>query len=72
MLQVRGLILYLLLLVLGIPLDLGPDVGYERGGFSETLPEEGLELVPSRRDGIVAFNLRFVLLPAEINPISEE
>ena len=68
----RGPILYFLLLVLGIPLDLGPDVSHERGGFSETLPEKGLEFVPSRGDGIVAFHLSFVLLPAEVNPISEE
>ena len=72
MLQVKGPILYFLLLVLEIPLDLGSDVSFKQGGFSETLPEEGLKFVPSRRDGIVAFNLRFVLLPAEINPISEE
>ena len=64
--------MYFLLLVLGIPLDLGPDVSHERGGFSETLPEKGLEFVPSRGDGIVAFHLSFVLLPAEVNPISEE
>ena len=72
MLQVRGSILYFLLLVLGIPLDLGPDASHERGGFSETLPEKGLEFVPNRRNGIVAFHLSFVLLPAEVNPISKE
>ena len=64
--------MYFLLLVLGIPLDLGPDASHKRGGFSETLPEKGLEFVLGRRDGIVAFNLSFVLLPAEVNPISEE
>ena len=36
------------------------------------MPEKGLEFVPSRGDGIVAFYLSFVLLPAEVNPISEE
>ena len=72
MLQVRGPILYFLLLVLGIPLDLGPDASHERGGFSETLPEKGLEFILGRRDGIVTFNLSFVLLPVEVNPISEE
>ena len=68
----RGPILYFLLLVLGIPLDLGPDASHERGGFSETLPEKSLEFVLSRGDGIVAFHLSFVLLPAEVNLISEE
>ena len=36
------------------------------------MPEKGFEFVPSREDGIVAFYLSFVLLPAEVNPISEE
>ena len=72
MLQVRGPILYFLLLVLGIPLGLRPDASHEQGGFSKTLPKKGLEFVSSRGDGIVAFYLSFVLLPAEVNPISEE
>ena len=58
--------------MLAVPLDLGLNVSHERGKFSKILLEEGLEFVPSREDSIVAFNLRFVLLPAEINPISEE
>ena len=68
----RSPILYFFLQVLGIPLDLGPDISHKQGGFSETLLKEGLQFVPSREDGIVAFNLCFVLLPAEINPILEE
>ena len=72
MLQVRVPILYFFLLVLGILLDFGPDASHKQGGFSKTLPEKGFQFVPSRRDGIVAFNLSFVLLPAEVNPISEQ
>lgn len=72
MLQIRGLILNFLLLVLGISLNLGPDVGHERGGFSETLTEKSLEFVPSKGGGLVALNLGLVLLPAEVNPIPEE
>ena len=68
----REPILYFLLLVFGIPLDLGSNASYKRGGFSKTLLEKGLEFVPGRGDGIVAFNLSFVLLPVEVNPISEE
>ena len=72
MLQVKSSILYFLLLVLRIPLDLGPDASHKQGRFSKTLPEKGLEFVPSRGDGIVTFNLSFVLLLAEVNPVSEE
>ena len=60
------------MLVFGIPLDLDPDASYKQGRFSKTLLKKGLEFVPSRGDGIIAFNLSFILLPAEVNPISEE
>ena len=71
-LQVRGPILYFFLLVLGIPLDFDPDASHKQGGFSKTLLEKSLEFVPNKKDSIVAFNLSFVLLPAEINPVLEE
>ena len=58
--------MYFFLLVLGIPFNLSPDVCHERGGFSKTLPEKGLEFVPRRGDGTVAFNLSLVLLPVEL------
>ena len=67
--QVRGPILYFFLLVLGIPLDLGPDVSYKQGEFSETLLKEGLKFVLNIGDSIIVFNLRFVLLPAKVNPV---
>ena len=72
MLQIRGPILYFLLLVLRIPLDLGPDASYEQSRFFETWPEKDFKFVPSRKDSIVTFNLSFVLLQAEINPVLEE
>ena len=58
--------------MLEIPLDLSPDASYKRGEIYETLPKEGFEFVLSSRNGIVAFNLNFVLLPAEINLVSEK
>ena len=64
--------MYFVLLVLGILLDLSPDVNHKQGGFSKTLPEEGLEFVSSKRDGIVAFNLRFLPLPAKVNLVSKK
>ena len=68
----RDSILYFFLLVLGIPFDLGPDVSHKQGRFSKTLLKEGLEFVSSKENDIVVFNLRFVLLLAEVNPILEK
>ena len=68
----RGPILYFLLLVLKIPFDISPDISYKQGRFSKALPEKGLKFVLSRGDGIVAFNLSFVLLLAEVNPVLEK
>ena len=67
-----GPILYFLLLVLGVPLNLGPDVGHERGGFSKTLLEKDLEFIPSEGGGLIALNLGLVLLPAEVDSVPEE
>ena len=72
MLQVKGLILYFFLLELKIALNLSPDISYKRGGFFKILLEEGLEFLLSREDGIIAFNLRYMLLLVEVNPISEK
>ena len=58
--------------MLKIPLDFGLDASYKRGGFFETLPQKSLQFVPSRGDGIVVFNLSFLLLPAEVNPVLKE
>lgn len=68
----RRPILNFLLLVLGIPLDLNPNAGHKSGGFSKAEPEKGLEFVPSRTDGIVAFNLSLVLLLAKVDLIPEK
>ena len=59
--------MYFFLLILGIPLNLGSDVGHKRGEFSETLLEKGLEFISSEGSGLVALNLGLVLLPAEVN-----
>ena len=68
----RNPVLYFFLLVLGVPFDLTPEVTHERGRFSETLSEKGLELVPGKGGGPVSFFPRFVLLPAEVDSITEE
>ena len=68
----KGLILYFLLLVLEILFDLGQDVSHKQGKFSKTLLEKSFEFVLSRKNGIIAFNLRFVLLSIESNLISKK
>lgn len=68
----RSLILNFFLLILRITLDLSPDAGHKSGRFSKTLPKKSLEFVPNRGDGIVTFNLSFVLLLAEVDLILEE
>lgn len=64
--------MYFLLLVLGIPLNPGPDTGYKRGRFPKTLLEKGLKFVLNREGSTVAFNMGFVLLLAEIDLIMEK
>ena len=68
----RAPILYILLLVLGISLNLGPDVSHKCGGFSKTLLEKDLKFDPSKRGGPFVLNLGFVLLPAEDDPVPKE
>ena len=65
-------ILYFLILVLGVLLNLGSDIGYKRGGFSETLSEKSLEFILSKGGGHVALNLGLVLLLAKVDPGVEE
>ena len=63
--------MYFLLLVLGISFNLNSDAGYEQGRFFKTLPENGLELVLSRRSAVI-FDLSFIPLSAEIILVVEE
>lgn len=71
-LQVESPILSLFLLVLRIPLNLSPNAGYKGVGFSKALPEKDFEIVPSKGDGIVTFNLSLLLLLVEVDSISEK
>ena len=68
----RGPILYFLLLVLGVSLNLSPDVSYKRDGFSKTLLEKCLEFISGEGGRLVALNLGLVLLPVEVYFIPEE
>ena len=57
------------MLVFEILLDLGLDANYKQGGFSKILLKKGLQFALSSANGIVAFNLSFVLLLMEVNPV---
>lgn len=58
--------------MLGIPLNLSPDVGYKNNRFSEALLKKSLEFVSNKRDNTVIFILRFVLFPVEVDLIPVE
>lgn len=58
--------------MLGIPFDFCPDISYKQVRFSITLLKKSLKFILSRRDRTIVFNLSFVLLSTEINPITEE
>lgn len=72
MLQVENLILYIFLLVLGISLNFSPDTDYKQSRFSNTMFKKDFEFISNKKDGIILFNLGFVLLLAEVDPILEE
>lgn len=55
-----------------ILLNLGSDASHEQGRFSKTLSEESFKFISSRRNGIIASKLSFVLLLAEINLVLEK
>lgn len=59
--------LNLLLRVLRILLDFCSNASHKSGRFFEALQEKKFEFVPNRRNGTIAFNLIFVLLPAKVN-----
>lgn len=70
--QVKSLILYLYLLVLRISLDCNLDGSHKNNRFSKTLLKKKFEFVPCRRYNTLAFNLGLLLLPVEVNIISEK
>ena len=60
------------MLVLGIPLDLGP-VAIDKGsGISEALTKEDLELLPGDKDCAFSLILLFVLLLTKVDAVTQE
>ncbi len=58
-------ILDFFLLVPGVFSNLAPDVVHKGGGFSKAFPQKDFQFVLGRGCGTFAFDLDFVLLPAE-------
>lgn len=72
MLQIKSPVLYFFLLVLGVSFDFTPNIVNKRSRFSETLLEECLEFVLSKKSNPIILNLSFMLLLAEVDPISKK
>lgn len=70
--QLKISILYFLLLVLGIPLNLGLHTDQKQGRFPKTLLKKDLEFIPSRRDNTIVFDLSLILLLVEIALVAEK
>lgn len=64
--------LYFFLLLLGILLDLSLNANYKEDKFFKTLLKKDLKFVLSRKNGIIAFNLSFMLFPAKIDFVLKE
>lgn len=72
MLQVRSLVLYFFLLVLQVSFDFTLDIINKRGGLSKTLLKESFKFVLSKDSNLIPLNLSLVLLPMEVDSISEK
>lgn len=66
----KGSVLYFVQLVLRMLLNLGPDIDYKRGKFSQTLLKKVFEFILSEKSAIVALNLGLMLLLTEVDLIS--
>lgn len=64
--------MYFLMLVFKISLNLGLDNSHKQGGFSKNLSKKSLKLVLNKESSTIAFNLNFILLPAEVNLVLEK
>lgn len=65
-------ILYFFFWILELFLNLNLDVNYERNKFFETLSKKDFKFVLSKKGGLIAFNLSFVFLLAEVDFVSEK
>lgn len=67
-----SLVIYFFLLVLGVLLNLTPDIIHKYSKFFKAFFEKGLKFVSDRRSGLITIDLSLMLLPAEVDPILEE
>lgn len=69
MFQIKSLILYFFLLILGVFFNLTLDIIYKRNRFSKTFPKKSLKFVPYRGCGPVILDLSLILLLVEVDLI---
>lgn len=72
MLQIEDSILNFFQLVLRVFFGFIPDVLYKQSGFPKTLFQKDPKFVSKRRNGPVAFDLSFMLLPTKTDLILKE
>lgn len=68
----KSLILYFFLLILKVLFHLAPDTVYKCGQFSKTLSKKGLKFVPKVEINLILFFEELILLPSEVNFITEK
>lgn len=68
----KSLICYFFLLILEISLHFNLDASHKWGRFFKTLLEKDFKFILNRNNSIIAFNLSFVLLLAEVNLVLEK
>lgn len=72
LLYVKHLVLYFFLLILGIFLNLTPNVVYKCDRFSKAFLEKSFKLVPYEKNNSVSLDTSFMLLPAKIDFFSKK
>lgn len=68
----RSPVLYFFLLVIKVFFDFIPNVVNKRGRFFKTLLEKCFAFVLNKGSDPILLNLSFMLLPMEVDPISEK
>lgn len=59
-------------MVLKILLDFNTNISYKQCRFFKTYSKKGLEFILNIKNGIIVFNLSFVLLLIKVDPIIEK
>lgn len=58
--------------MLKILLNFCLDISYKQGEFFKTLLKIGFKFISSKMDSTIAFDLSFMLLPVQLDPVAKE